>query len=109
MGRYKKDTIGAEFDSRLQIVNENVFSKSIGDSFSSKDFEEYLIANEIDTLYIVGADAAACVYRTAEGGMNRQYHVNIIKDAIITVNDSAMTQMLTQYDSDGIGVIDFAK
>ena len=106
MGKYRKGTNGAELDNRLQVVNENVFSKSIGDSFSSKDFEEYLISKEIDTLYIVGADASACIYSTARGGTNRHYNVNVIKEAIITINEKTMTQMLTKYASDDIKVID---
>jgi nicotinamidase-related amidase len=109
MGRYREGTGGIELDSRLQVVSDNVFSKSVGDSFSSKDFEEYLVSNNIDTLYIVGADAAACVYSTAQGGMNRHYNVSIIKDAVITVNANMLTQMLTQYASDGINIIDLAQ
>ena len=109
MGRYRKGTNGAELDNRLQVVNENVFSKSIGDSFSSKDFEEYLILKEIDTLYIVGADASACIYSTARSGINKRYNVNIMKDAIITVNEKAMNQMLTKYASDNINIIDLVQ
>jgi nicotinamidase-related amidase len=109
MGKYREGTTGAELDNRLQVVNDNVFSKSIGDSFSSKAFEDYLISKNIDTLYIIGADAVACVYSTAQGGVNRHYNVTIIKDAIITVNDDIMNQMLEQYASYGINVVDLAQ
>lgn len=108
-GKYKKGTNGVELDGNLRLVNGNIFEKSIGDSFSSSDFEEYLVTKEVDTLYIVGADAAACVYSTAGGGLNRAYNVSVIKDAIITINDKAMVQMLEQYEKDGIGVINMAK
>jgi len=60
----------------------------------------------VDTLYIIGADASACIYSTARGGLNRDYNVNIIKDSIITRNDEIMAQMLNQYEKDGITVID---
>lgn len=70
-GKYKKGTTGVELDNNLLLVNDNIFEKSIGDSFSSSEFEEYLIAKEVDTLYIAGADAAGCVYSTAGGGLNR--------------------------------------
>jgi len=108
-GKYREGTDGAELDSRLLVVNDNVFSKSIGDSFSSKTFEEHLISKNIDTLYIVGADAAACVYNTAQGGMNRNYNVNIIKDAIITINTDTLNQMLTQYTSESINLIELTQ
>lgn len=108
-GRYRSGSEGVELDSYLQVVNGNVFTKSVGDSFSSKEFEDYLVSKHVNTLYIVGADATACVYSTAKGGLNRNYNVSIIKDAIITINDKAMKQMLEQYEKDGIGVIDLER
>jgi nicotinamidase-related amidase len=102
-GKGKRGTEGVEFDSRLNVVNGNVFVKSRGDSFSSAEFENYLIAQKIDTLYIVGADAAGCVLRTAQGGKNRGYNVTIIKDAVTTAaNDTKMKQVEEQYKKDGI-------
>ena len=109
MGRFKDGTTGAEFDSRLRVVNGAVFKKYIGDSFSSEELEKALIANQVDTLYIVGADAAGCVYRTAQGGKNRGYNVNIVKDAVITVNEKTMTKMLGTYHTEGFGVMDIAE
>ncbi|MDR2888478.1 MAG: cysteine hydrolase [Lachnospiraceae bacterium] len=103
-GRYQQGTAGVELDDRLKTVNANIFSKSQGDSFATAAFEEYLIARSVDTLYIVGADAANCVYSTAMGGMNRNYAVNVISDAIITISDDAMGQVLTQYEKDGIAI-----
>jgi len=108
-GKYREGTNGAELDGNLYVVNENIFSKAIGDSFSSRDFEEYLISREIDTLYIVGADAAACVLSTARGGINRNYSVNIIDDAIITINDAIMASMAKQYHSLGIETLDVTR
>jgi nicotinamidase-related amidase len=107
-GKFQRGTMGVEFDSGLRVVNNNVFTKSIGDGFSSKEFEKYLISHSVDTLYIVGADAAACVYKTAQGGINRNYSVFVIKDAITTRGESVLTQMLEQYEKEGIGVIDMA-
>ena len=108
-GRFKKGTDGAEFDSNLYVVNENIFIKSIGDSFSSVALNEYLVSHNVDTLYIIGADAAGCIYSTARGGLNRHFNVNIIKDSVITRSDDIMNQMLNQYEKDGITVIDLAK
>ena len=105
-GRFRKDTEGAAFDRDLYVVNENVFSKSIGDSFSSKAFDEYLVSHDVDTIYIVGADAAACIYSTARGGLNRNYNVCIIRDAVITRSDDIFNQMLNQYEKNSIMVID---
>ena len=104
-GRFREGTKGAELDGTLSIVNDNIFLKHIGDSFSSTEMEEYLISQSVDTLYLVGADAAACVYITARGAINRGYNVNIIEDAIITINEKTLAQMLEQYEKDGIKII----
>ena len=108
-GKFKESTEGVELDGDLLVVNDNIFSKSIGDSFSSKELENYLISNSVDTLYLVGADASACVYSTARGGLNRSYSVNIIEDAVITINENVLNQMLMLYEKGAIGVIDLAK
>ncbi|MDR2941387.1 MAG: cysteine hydrolase [Treponema sp.] len=108
-GRYRRGTNGAELAENLRVVNGNIFSKSIGDSFSSKDFEDYLISKEINTLYIVGADAAACVFNTARGGTNRGYIVYVIEDAIITINEATIALMIKQYHSLGIETINLAE
>jgi len=107
-GKFRAGSEGAELDGHLMVLNDNVFTKSVGDSFSSPALEDYLISHSVDTLYVVGADAAACVYATAQGGMNRGYAVNIVKDAIITLNDATLNQMLTRYEAEGITVTDLA-
>ncbi len=105
-GMFKPSTDGSEFDNRLKLVNDNVFSKSIGDSFSNTAFENYLVSKEVSSLFIVGADAAGCVLRTAKGGKNRNYSVTIIKDAIVSVvSDSKMKQVEEQYAKIGIDAV----
>lgn len=105
MGKYKHGTKGAELTDELQVVNKNIFTKNVSDAFSVKEFENYLITKQVNTIYIVGADATACVYKTALGGVNRKYNVQIIKDSIITVNSDAMEQMLKKYEADGISTV----
>lgn len=102
LGKYRAGTEGLELDSRLKIVNDKVFTKNKSDAFSLKNFENYLASKQINTIYLVGADATACVYKTALGGINRKYKVIIVEDSIITVNYEIQKKMLKQYSSDGI-------
>jgi nicotinamidase-related amidase len=104
-GRLRAGTEGVELDDSLKLVNDNIFDKHISDAFSSREFEEFLIASEVDTLYLVGADARGCVYITAQGGLNRGYNVNVIEEAIITISDAELKRMLNQYVSSDIGVV----
>ncbi|MER2060868.1 MAG: isochorismatase family cysteine hydrolase, partial [Niallia sp.] len=77
-GMYQVDSDGADLYSDLSIQSDNIFSKLRTDAFSVEFFENHLIENEIDTLYIVGADASSCVYKTALGGINRGYRVIVL-------------------------------
>jgi nicotinamidase-related amidase len=104
-GKYRAGTEGVQLDSRLQVANENIFTKVKSDAFSSKNLENYLAAKQIDTIYIVGADATACVYKTALGGINRKYKVFVVEDSIISLNSEIIKKMLNKYSSDGIEVI----
>ncbi|HSP46920.1 MAG TPA: cysteine hydrolase [Clostridiaceae bacterium] len=103
-GKYKAGTEGVQLDSRLQVVNKNIFTKVKSDAFSSADLENYLISKQIDTIYIVGADASACVYKTALGGINRNYKVLVVEDSIISLSDEIIEKMLNEYSANGIDV-----
>lgn len=103
-GRYKTNTQGLKLSDQLLIKSDNKFSKLRADAFSQKSFEHYLSENNINTLYIVGADASACVFKTSLGGVNRDYHVVILKDCIFSANDKLLNKMLQQYEKVGITV-----
>lgn len=52
-----KGSPGAELDKRLKVINNNYFSKDEPDAFSSEKLNEFLIANQVDELYICGVFA----------------------------------------------------
>lgn len=69
-------------DRRVDVINGNDFEKNRTDAFSSRPFEQLLIDRQVDQLYLVGVDAAYCVYYTALGGMQRGYRVTVVSDAV---------------------------
>ena len=71
---------------------------------SQKKFDQYLNDNMINTLYIVGADATACVYKTSLGGVNRGYHVTILEDCVFSANKNVLNKMLLKYEKNEIGI-----
>ena len=81
-GMYQVDSDGADLYNDLSVQTDSIFTKLRTDAFSEEHFENHLIENEINTLYIVGADANSCVYKTALGGINRGYRVIILEDSI---------------------------
>ncbi|RHW39118.1 cysteine hydrolase [Neobacillus notoginsengisoli] len=103
-GMYQADSVGADLYNELSIQSDNIFSKLRTDAFSEEHFESYLIKNKINTLYIVGADASACVYKTALGGINRGYRVIVLEDSIFSVKRDLLNTMLEKYQTKGIEI-----
>jgi nicotinamidase-related amidase len=103
-GMYKANSKGSALSNQLLIKSDNIYSKLRSDSFSKNNFEQYLIDNQIDTLYIVGADASGCVYKTSLGGVKRGYHVVVLKDCLFSVDKNILNKMLKEYENNGINV-----
>lgn len=100
VGRAIEGQPGAELDARIKVINRNDFTKNISDAFSNPRLEDFLIKNQINEVYLVGLDAAYCVYYTALGAKNRGYKVVVVKDAVMTSKN--MYDILKQYEKDGI-------
>jgi len=90
-------------DRRIKVINENDFEKNRTDAFSSRQFEQFLIDRQVNELYLVGVDAAYCVYYTALGALNRGYKVTVVTDAVLS--RKKMEAVLERYRRKGIGVI----
>ena len=90
-------------DRRIKLINENDFEKNRTDAFSSRQFEQFLIDKNVNELYLVGVDAAYCVYYTALGALNRGYKVTVVKDAVLSRN--SMAKVLERFERKGIAVI----
>lgn len=104
--KYVAKSEGANIHKDILMESENVFSKSISDAFSVVEMSNYLIEKEISTIYLVGADASACVYKTGLGGINRGYNVYAIEDAILYVYIKNYSKILSKYESKGFKIID---
>lgn len=94
-------------DRRVRLINNNTFEKNRTDAFSSRSFEQFLIECQVDELYLVGVDAAFCVYYTAQGALNRGYRVFVISDAVRSRN--SMATVLERYRRRGIGIVSSAE
>ena len=101
-GRTIEGKPGTELDSRIRVVGRNDFTKKLSDAFSNPQLDYFLISNQVNELYLVGLDAAYCVYNTAKGGLNRGYKVKIVKDAIMTRKN--MSDILKRYEQENIPV-----
>ena len=84
---------GLKLDRTLAVGNAPVFEKSIGDSFSSPQFEAWLEEKRIGRLVLVGLDACHCVQLTAKGALNRGYDVEIRDPATLTTTPDRWTDL----------------
>ena len=100
--RFIRGTHGSEIDSRIKIVNNYIFTKDKGDAFSNPKLDSFLRQNSIKEVFIVGLDAAACVYKTSIGAVYKGYKAVILKDAIVTSNMGRMSKILQKYNNKGI-------
>jgi nicotinamidase-related amidase len=88
----------------VNVINSNNFAKNRTDAFSNRQLEQFLIDRQVDELFLVGLDAAFCVYYTALGALNRGYRVTVVTDAVITGRE--MERVLARYHEKGIGVME---
>lgn len=91
---YEKGSLGVQYDKRLKIVSDIEVVKTGKDSFRNTNLDDILTKNKVNELYIVGLDAAECVNATVEASQNRQYKVNIIKEAVISKSQSKTDSMM---------------
>lgn len=68
----------------VNIINKNDFTKNRTDAFSNRKLEQFLIEQQVNEIYLVGLDAAFCVYYTALGALNRGYKVTVVADGVMT-------------------------
>lgn len=74
-----------ELAEGLHIVSDNIFDKYTGDAFSNEKLGEYLKANNVTEIEIVGVDGGGCVALTALGAVQNGYSVVVNTKAIGTM------------------------
>ncbi len=85
-GRGNAGSSGIAVDPRLELFADAEFEKSVGDAFSSSEFERFLEENQIGTLILTGLDGCYCVNTTAQGALNRGYRVQIDPAAVLAAD-----------------------
>ena len=84
--------------SNLEVV------KTGQDSFRKTNLDDILTKNKVNELYIVGLDAAECVYSTVKAAQNRNYKVNLIEEAIISKSIEMKDSMMVIFKESGVKV-----
>lgn len=102
---FKPDTKGAELVSELKVVSGNVFEKSKASALTSEAFAGFIEHNDIEEVYITGADATACVKSTSYNLVKAGYKVCVISDCITSYDLKKIDEMLKYYANKGCEVL----
>jgi nicotinamidase-related amidase len=100
-------TAGAEIDPKINIVSDDIFDKYTPSAFSNKRFEDFLIKNQINELYVCGVMADECVYETALGAFDRNYIVNYISNAVGSSSVKNIENAIEKLRNKGINIIEY--
>jgi nicotinamidase-related amidase len=87
----------------VKVINNNDFAKNRTDAFSNRKLEQFLVDHQVDEIFLVGLDAAFCVYFTALGALQRGYRVTVVTDAVMSARE--MNSVLKRYRQKGITVL----
>ena len=104
-GTYAKGSPKVKYDKRLNVISNLEVVKTGEDSFRKTNLDDLLNKNKVNELFIVGLDAAECVKTTVQAAQNRQYKVNIIKEAVISKSERQTDSMMLIFKEMGVNVI----
>mgnify|MGYP001511453943 CR=1 FL=1 len=101
---FKAGTRGAEFVPELEIVSDNVFTKTKSNALTSEEFSAFIADNGINEFFVAGADATACIKSTCYNMAKNGYTVHVLSDCITSYDKKQLPQMLAYYESKGCSV-----
>lgn len=106
---FKPNTRGFELALDLNLVSDNIFTKSKGNALTSEDFAAFVRANKIQEFFITGADATACVKSTVYNLREEGYIVHVLSDCVTSYDKRKIGEMLRYYESKGCDIISLDK
>lgn len=102
---FAKGSVGAELDQRLQLVSSSIIVKSRNDAFINTTLDDILEKNRVNTLYIVGLDAANCINLTTQAAQNRNYNIRLISEAILSESEEMKDSMFVEFRERNVEVL----
>lgn len=92
---FKAGTRGAEFVPELEIVSDNVFTKTKSNALTSEEFSAFIADNGINEFFVAGADATACIKSTCYNMAKAGYAVNVLSDCVTSYDKKKIPEVLT--------------
>ena len=100
------EKIDTDLDSRLKIVNQNIFTDYNGDIFSSDELQEFLKERKINEIVIVGRAAEGCIKTSTLKGLKLGNRIYLVPDAIIGQSEESKTKTFNKLEKKGAKILD---
>lgn len=101
---FKPGTKGEELAPELNVVSDNIFTKTKSNSLTSEEFTAFIAEKGIDEFFITGADATACVKSTCYNMTKAGFVVHVISDCVTSYDLKKIDEMLAYYEKKGCEV-----
>ena len=89
----------------LNVVSDHIFTKVKSNALTSEAFTAFIQEHEISEIYVVGADAAACIKSTCYNMAKSGYTVHVLSDCITSYDKKKLPELLAYYASKGCSVV----
>ncbi len=96
---------GVDFCDGVKIASGDIFTKDRMDAFANPSLDEFLMKNQIDSLYIAGLDGCYCVNKTVRAALNRGYKVTIISDATASKKEPEFSAIKEEFKTAGVNFV----
>lgn len=96
---------GVDFLPELKIASQNVFAKDRMDAFSNPALDDFLVKNEVGSVYIAGLDGCYCVDKTAQAALKRGYKVTLLADASVSKKEADFAAVKEGLKAKGADII----
>ena len=103
---FKPGSKGEELVPEMKVVSNNIFVKTKSNALTSEAFSAFIMANDINEFYVVGADATACVKSTCFNMTKAGYTVHVLSDCITSYDNKKLPEMLAYYASKGCEIME---
>ena len=101
----KKGGKGVGPDSRLSLVNDKLYRKSLNNALSNRELVRDLQEKQVSGIYLLGLFAEHCVKATLTSALKKNFKVTVIIDALGAKNDKNLRKSLQFYRYKGAALV----
>lgn len=103
------DTSAMRLDKRLNLVNENIFTREKANAFTLEELNDFLKQNNVKEIVMIGFLAEEFLYQSVIRGKELGYDMYVISEAIIGKSQKSKDKVIKNLTEEGIKMLDIEK